>query len=782
MNTFKIKPIHNSVICAAPCPFPTDKARITRILNSGMNESYDWCYKSLRAHLTKLEKNTRQNKLNIVYSRDKEVKEMCNIERANALNSVSAGDLSNYARAGIWGDTSYDVDMCCAHPALLLSAVKDSELAMYKTTKEYVTNKGAFRQELADAAFEGDLDKAKQCLAALSYGSSLKKAFEGGTTISDKAVRLKDEMARFANRIAEENPEYYGVVEKQVKKKNTKKLKAYMKKHGVSESEAKAKCVLTSPLTSMMSEWTRNSEAIVMECVIRFCIEEGAIQQRAFDNSKDGFLVPKTDLDAYLTVKNTTHDGFLQTLTREVETKTGFQIEFAFKCMQEKHMQFWKEIEKLEQPSVFPEAQTKRFDIDFMQSLDTYQEKKEYFELFFAYIQQTKCFVYISTVREKTADGQEQLNKDFIYYTTTQQLTTAWGYLDSNIYVKTMRGEQNIPFVQEWVSDAKRRTFVGMGFTPYAGVHDPKRGSVDEFNCFRGYPQAIWGKPVDISDEDMFTHLELFFKMQAHLVGEQGYDRTTGNLLHPIRSFEDLKHYPSLNLWLHILGHRIARPHETRKPYVPVITGPQGTGKNLTLDHCIAKTCGDEHYRCSSDIEDFLGTHANALCGRLLAVFNEATVKATGKYKEKLKGLATDEKAMCNEKNLPIFQFNLHALLIILSNNSCPVQLEMNSNRRYIVFKCTSWSTERLTQKRWKDIADRYSDTRFLRILRAFFQRLDYDALDFAAAKRHNASLSPYKNMLQHFFPPRPALLQTVHRDRTVRPREVWERQFQKIL
>jgi hypothetical protein len=133
---------------------------------------------------------------------------------------------------------------------------------------------------------------------------------------------------------------------------------------------------------------------------------------------------------------------------------------------------------------------------------------------------------------------------------------------------------------------------------------------------------------------------------------------------------------------------------------------------------------------------------------------NEATVKTSGKYKNKLKGVGTDRKATCNQKFLPQFEFDMIALIVILSNENCPVQLEMNSNRRYLVFNCNKWCAERMSEKRWGDVAEGYASTVFQRALRAFFERLDYDAFDFAQAKRQNARMPAYKKMIQHFFPP----------------------------
>ena len=752
MNTFRIAPIKDSVIVGT-ANFPTPKDRLLKIINSGFDIAYNdagWQYKTLRAQLTKTCNAIRKDVLPIVYSRDKKVKEMSNIERANAKDCISAGDTSNTVRAGIWGDTCYDFDMGVAHQALLMSAVEEGEEILFPITAEYVQNKKQLRQEVADEMFDGDIELAKQALCALTFGSSLKSAFEQcqDTTRAypKKAVLFKDEMDKFATKILDANPEYYKVVGKVVNSKNKAKLKRHMKKHDVSEADAKKQCKLTNPKTSLMSEWCRNKEAVVMECVIKFCIDEGIIQDRRFDNSKDGVMIPKADVDAHTDEP----ESLLQAFHDEVKEKTGFDITFDIKCMQAKHDAFWLEIEHFEQPTKFPEDVVRRFDRAFMQKLDTYKEKQEYFELFFAWVHETQCFVHISSRRETTEDGREVVRKDFIYYPTESKFKTAWGYLDSNVF--DVQG-RNIQFVHLWVTDATRREYITIGCTPYPSVYNPLKGSLDELNAFRGYPEHIWKDPVDIPDSEMFDILKVFFRMQSHLIGEQGFDETTGNFA-SIESFADLEQFPLLNSWLHLVGHRIARPHEKRKPYVPIITGGQGTGKNLTMDECFARQIGEDHYKCSADIEDFMGTHATGFCGKILAVMNEATVKTSGKYKNKLKGVGTDRKATCNEKFLPHFEFDMIALIVILSNENCPVQLEMNSNRRYLVFNCNKWCAERMSEKRWDDVADYYASTVFQRVLRAFFERLDYDAYDFAKAKRQNARMPAYKKMIQHFFPP----------------------------
>ena len=758
MNTLAITPITESVICGK-ASIPTNKSRLMAITNSGYDIPYNdasWAYKSLKAQLDKTITKVRNNVLQIEYNRvDKNDAKLSNLTRAKAVSCISLGDTSRSVRAGVWGDTCFDFDMCCAHQSEMVSALTEEQRILFPTLIQYVENKKQMRQEIADEMFDGNVDDAKQCMVALTFGSSLSSAFKD---CKDKqksypviAVKFQDEILKFANLVCDANPDWYKLQEKVVKKKNNKKIKSIMQKEKCTKEEATKKAVLTNAKMSMVSVWCQNKEAIIMECVIKYCIDNGIIQDRRFDNSKDGVMIPIDDVEAYLTREDLELDDIPMMFTDVVEEQTGFRIKFERKDMMDDHNAFWETISTFKQEvSTFDEEQVKRFDREFMQELDTYAQKKEYFELFFAYVHKTQCFVHISSVRDITDEGLAIIHKDFIYYSSSQKFSTSWGHLDSNEYDEMQR---NIPFVNLWQKDSTRREYMAIGCQPYAGIYDPTKNKDDELNAFRGYPEHIWKEPVLNPDAQIYKKLGMFFKMQAHLVGEEGYDEKTGDFA-PITCYEDLLKSKKLSTWLHIVGHRIARPDEPRKPYVPIVHGAQGTGKNMSTDNCFAHLVGENHYKCSADIEDFFGTHATGLCGKIIAVMNEASVKTSGKYKNKLKGMSTDKKATVNEKFVPQYEFVVRALIIILSNENCPVQLEMNTNRRYLVMMCNQWLASAMTEKTWAAVAKYYESTSFQRALRAFFERIDYDAFDYAEAKRDNARSKAYKKMMAHFVSP----------------------------
>jgi len=759
--TYTINKIESSTICGT-ATLPLDKKRILRIQQSGYDVKYDedWCYPSLSKNLMRMLTKVKDNTLHIDYHRDhKSNKKMSNITRAKADACISAGDTSRNVRAGLWGDTCYDLDMNCAHHALILSVVeKDDEVDVsisFPTLKQYVHNKKDFRKSVADQMFNGDVQQAKDAICAITFGSSLKNAFKDSKTTSypKECVLLREELIKFADLVEKHNSEYAKVVQKEVEKKNKQAINAFIKKTNKTEEDAKSAGIgIKNWKHTLMSEWCCNKETICMERVIRFCIEEGVIKDRRFDNSKDGVMIPKADVDAYLNNEDTdinTMDELLSAFHDEVD-ELGFTIFFDEKDMTDDHTQFWKDIEACENDLPFDKEHCERFDKDFMNLLDTYGEKKKYWELFFAQIVEISRFVFLMTIREKDKWGDVKLTKKLIYY-SKKDLVDTFDHLPSG-NVKIVQGEAvAIPFLTMWLKDKNYRTHNKIDNLPYAGVHDPKRCTPDIMNAFVGYPEHIWSGVVEYSDEVMFKMLQPFFDVQAHLVGEQGFDKTTGRFP-KFTCMQDVLNHKHLALWLAIVGHRIARPDEPRKPFTPVIHGVQGTGKNVSTN-VLGSLVGDDHYICTSNPEDFFSTHAEGFVGKLITVMNELDLTGSAKSKNKMKGIISEDKAVCNRKFVAPFQYTVIALSIILSNEKCPIVLEMNANRRYLIFNCNDRLARDFTQNIWKKLIAKFQSTEFLRCLRQFFERFDYDAYDYTEGLKHNHQARAYKQMLSHFFP-----------------------------
>ena len=74
-----------------------------------------------------------------------------------------------------------------------------------------------------------------------------------------------------------------------------------VKQSGLSTEEAKQQGIGCKKWqSSLMSLWCRNKESLVIEAVAQWAMDHKLIKHRRFDNSKDGLMVPRDDVDAYL--------------------------------------------------------------------------------------------------------------------------------------------------------------------------------------------------------------------------------------------------------------------------------------------------------------------------------------------------------------------------------------------------------------------------------------------------------------------------------------------------
>ena len=165
---YTIQPIAESVITNEPCTLPTDWAKVRSISHTGRGGK----------QLKKMMKcKNEKNELEMVFSRDKV---------HGLLDRVYCADVSPVAlqcdiRAGIWGDSCYDIDQSSAHQRAIVSAIEndDNETAPHETYKalfHYVENKTAERERVATTYFKGSIQKAKNVYQALTFGSSVKNA------------------------------------------------------------------------------------------------------------------------------------------------------------------------------------------------------------------------------------------------------------------------------------------------------------------------------------------------------------------------------------------------------------------------------------------------------------------------------------------------------------------------------------------------------------------------------------------------------------------------------
>lgn len=736
-----IRPIATDHVTRSPSYLPIADTRVTDILHKGYDPKFadteGWC---LATYLRSLRKNIHCGMLEMQWSRKSKgkVTKRSECDRAVAKGCLSAGDTLCEVRDGLWGDTVYDFDQCCSHQTLMLCALQaDSDVDVpteFPNLLNYTEHKEEERKRVADAYFQGDIKKAKQMYQAVTFGGKPLDPY--GEPLSDPAlIGYYREMGDFKARICEANPSFH------------KEMKKCTKAKGKEDWQA-----------SLMSLWCRNKESEVIEAVVGDAIKIGLIQDSRFDNSKDGIMIPIADVDAYLANNNDAEHETLADICAHFEEVgadvTGYRVQWDRKPMMDAHVAFWNKMDALnvELPAQPADGSGLKFDWAYVRSLPTTESKLGYFNIHFAYILSQAAIVHIQAIDVNHPDGTTERKRDLTWY-SAKDLQTAFGNIDSG--QKNSLGNP-IPLPTVWLSADCRRTYVKVGAFPYPDVYNPSRAeyhSKDVCNTFVGYPEIVWknARQDEYTPEDMLRIIDPFVQMVSHLIGCQCYDKDTGRFPH-------LYEYPTpdrnkIELLLKVVGIRIAHPDQERQPYAILIRGMQGTGKN-TFTEVLAALVGLTHYKCSSNIDDFLGTHAEGLENKLIAVLNEIDLSQSLKNEGKVKGLVSEDTATANPKNIRPYEFTVAALFIALSNNACPLRIDVNNgDRRWLVFESNDWCPVHWTRDIWAALRARFKDTVFLRALRQYFCKQDYTSYDFKLAKVANVKSTAYQKLVQYFVP-----------------------------
>jgi phage/plasmid-associated DNA primase len=219
-----------------------------------------------------------------------------------------------------------------------------------------------------------------------------------------------------------------------------------------------------------------------------------------------------------------------------------------------------------------------------------------------------------------------------------------------------------------------------------------------------------------------------------------------------------VSHYPKadldkLMLFLNVVGVRIAHPDWEREPYAILIRGVQGTGKN-TIMEIFRDLVGVAHYKCSSDIDDYCGAHAEGLPNKVIVVLNEIDLSQSVKNEGKVKGLVSEDTATADPKNIRPYEYRVNAAFFALSNVTCPIKLDVsNSDRRWIVLESNTFCATNWNRNIWNAIRQRFKTPVFLRALRQYVTTQDYPSYDFKKGKAANVKTSAYQNLVQYFVP-----------------------------
>lgn len=766
-----ITELNNSVITSKPCTMPTDSKRIRKLMNSHFSDG----------RLNNLNSNRCGQDVRLFSNRQKDFK---NFDRPYTKGAYSPVELPYVVRALLWGDSCIDVDQSCSHQRILLSALKADGVDtddQYPRLTSYVQNKKHIRQEVAEKYLHGDICKAKQVLNAITFGGSPKAQLNKHEAdikhLDDEFLTgFEVEVKLIANAVVEANPKIATLVQKVIGKRNEKDIKAYKKANpqATDEDARKAGRGFLSLNRSMLALFCRNKEQLVSEAVIQFLVEKGVIQYRRFAPSHDGVMLYRPDVEGYLEENEMQLTDLLQQVDAHVLQETKLECVYEEKDMQQDHVQCWADFECY--TPTHPTDALATFDREYFLDLQTPKEQKEYWELHFAWcIEQTKCAQLLGN-RVQDSDGTMRVERTLKFFSKGEMidnysnLPLAVLPLDddaSEEEKENAKKQKPVPFVAWWFKQSSRRSYNKMDSIPYAGTYEPVWGSTkDVLNTFVGYPEQVWDEndpeflqnPQAIADT-----LEPFFNLICHLIGCKSYDED-GNFEFPLTDPSDVQKFDHLT---HLIGHHVMCSEKDRLPYAVLIKSIQGVGKN-TLGDVISRLIGEQHYICSSNIEDFYGTYAEGFYGKLFAIFNEAEIGKTGKHKNQIKETISEHKSTANQKFIRPFEYALRAMVLVFSNEEVPVNLDTTGkDRRWVVFESNtlpaSWN-----DTTWKRLHNHFQNPNFLRALRVYFANLDYDSYDYKEAKKYNSDQPAYKRLAHYFKSATMMFMQRVHRDTCV--------------
>lgn len=323
----------------------------------------------------------------------------------------------------------------------------------------------------------------------------------------------------------------------------------------------------------------------------------------------------------------------------------------------------------------------KIFKIEYFDEFKTYEEKKIYFEIFVCKIEDPLTFY-----KREIID-----NKLFENYIPISNIKMTFNNLLFKMIVKDKL--KNESFINRWTQDPKMRTYKQFIFKPFNGI---RRLDIDDNpkyfnNTFNGYNPLIH---YDYDKKNKDEIIKPFKDLLMDLVGDNEI------------SFNYLYNY---------LSHIIQYP-EKKNPYAIIIKSKQGAGKNVFID-AFKNIIGDVHYYSSSEIKDFLGTHAEGLNKKLLVNMNEMEGKHTMDIEGLIKSVITESTRTLNQKYIKPIKVDNFSRLIIFTNKSNPIKIDVNSgDRRFIIFE----STGKYIKKNgtwWERLIEHFNSPEFIAAL-----------------------------------------------------------------
>ena len=208
----------------------------------------------------------------------------------------------------------------------------------------------------------------------------------------------------------------------------------------------------------------------------------------------------------------------------------------------------------------------------------------------------------------------------------------------------------------------------------------------------------------------------------------------------------------NLNFLLHYLAQIIQKP-QCKLPYSIIFTGKQGTGKD-TLLYAMGKIVGNKLINSESNLDNFLGSHAEGLVEKLLVAFNESDSSKTFNYEGIIKTLISDDKMTVNKKYQSPYQIDNTARMLIFSNKQNPIKFDsVSSDRRFLAFKTTDKYANSKYSKWWSGFYKHMDTPKFVVSFYHYLNNIDLTDFNFAR-ERLGVLTETYREMARQQLPP----------------------------
>ena len=393
-----------------------------------------------------------------------------------------------------------------------------------------------------------------------------------------------------------------------------------------------------------------------------------------------------------------TMEQILPVVHSEIERQLGIKVKYEVKSFDSNPMP--------RKPVVRDIDNYLRFERDIFNGLNTFEEKKKYFEIFFCKIKIPEVrFIYqkfdktssANTMTTYTEEGLKQWGRNLFY----DEVVLKGG---KNSKVEVI---EKTPFVPEWMRKETMREYDQLTFMPTNKIMEGLGywDGVDRehFNSFRGYspkclPPTKKRLTKNAKDKLLKPWLEVVFELCG---GEQEY----------------------CDKYLNFLAHMIQKPSE-KPPVAFIIKSVQGVGKNKTLEP-IAKMLND-YFITSSDIGDFVGDHANGFVQKLLVNMNECQMtKNSFEQTGRIKSFITENTISLNEKHEKRIVIPNFARLIAFTNDRVGLPIDFKTgNRRFEVFQATDKYAD-MPEKFWEQRINQWNSAEFVPVLYEFLNNRD---------------------------------------------------------